>query len=132
MHTFSQTEPGLGLTGPEAMTERYRTLLIFGAPGSGKGTQGKAIGSVPRFFPLRLRRRVPLAGHAHEDRAGVPVLFQPRRTRPGGDHHRTLAGADSVGNVEAHRFKPDLDYLVLDGIPRNVEQARADEGATSR
>ncbi len=26
--------------------------------------------------------------------------------------------------VEAHRFKPDLDYLVLDGIPRSVEQAR--------
>ena len=28
-------------------------------------------------------------------------------------------------SVEAHRFKPELDYLVLDGIPRNVEQARA-------
>ena len=27
--------------------------------------------------------------------------------------------------VEAHRFKPDLDFLVLDGIPRTVEQARA-------
>ena len=28
----------------------YRTYLLFGAPGSGKGTQGKALGSVPRFF----------------------------------------------------------------------------------
>ena len=27
-------------------------------------------------------------------------------------------------NVESHRFKPDLDYLVLDGIPRSVEQAK--------
>ena len=27
----------------------YRTLLIFGAPGSGKGTQGNALGMVPRF-----------------------------------------------------------------------------------
>jgi adenylate kinase len=26
--------------------------------------------------------------------------------------------------VNAHRFKPELDYLVLDGIPRSVEQAR--------
>jgi len=33
----------------------YRTYLLFGAPGSGKGTQGKALGSVPRFFPLRVR-----------------------------------------------------------------------------
>lgn len=27
--------------------------------------------------------------------------------------------------VQSHRFKPDLDFLVLDGIPRTVEQARA-------
>jgi len=26
--------------------------------------------------------------------------------------------------VEAHKFKPDIDTLVLDGIPRNVGQAR--------
>jgi adenylate kinase len=25
--------------------------------------------------------------------------------------------------VESHRFLPDIDYLVLDGIPRNVSQA---------
>ena len=26
--------------------------------------------------------------------------------------------------VNAHRFKPDIDILVLDGIPRNVAQAK--------
>jgi len=26
--------------------------------------------------------------------------------------------------VDAHKFKPDIDTLVLDGIPRNVEQAK--------
>ncbi|MDQ2868351.1 MAG: nucleoside monophosphate kinase, partial [Verrucomicrobiota bacterium] len=26
--------------------------------------------------------------------------------------------------VDAHKFKPDIDTLVLDGIPRNVAQAR--------
>ena len=29
---------------------KYRTILLFGAPGSGKGTQGKILGSVPNFF----------------------------------------------------------------------------------
>jgi adenylate kinase len=29
---------------------RYLSYLLFGAPGSGKGTQGKALGQVPRFF----------------------------------------------------------------------------------
>src|SRR5688572_31008219 len=29
---------------------KYRTVLLFGAPGSGKGTQGKILGSVPGLF----------------------------------------------------------------------------------
>ena len=28
----------------------YRTVLLFGAPGSGKGTQGKILGQIPGFF----------------------------------------------------------------------------------
>src|SRR5215472_2929484 len=31
-------------------SDLYRTYLLFGAPGSGKGTQGKALGTVPRFY----------------------------------------------------------------------------------
>ncbi len=30
--------------------------------------------------------------------------------------------------VEAHKFKPDIDTLVLDGIPRNVGQAKIMNG----
>jgi adenylate kinase len=33
-------------------SHRYRTILLFGAPGSGKGTQGKILGQVPGFFHL--------------------------------------------------------------------------------
>jgi len=29
---------------------KYRSLLLFGAPGSGKGTQGKILGAIPHFF----------------------------------------------------------------------------------
>src|SRR6266508_2524878 len=32
------------------MTNRYKTILLFGAPGSGKGTQGKILGTIPGFF----------------------------------------------------------------------------------
>ena len=32
------------------MPERYKTILLFGAPGSGKGTQGKVLGTVPGFY----------------------------------------------------------------------------------
>src|SRR5438046_3697351 len=29
---------------------KYKTFILFGAPGSGKGTQGKTLGIIPRFF----------------------------------------------------------------------------------
>src|SRR5690606_14020080 len=34
------------------MAHRYQTILLFGAPGSGKGTQGKILGQVPGFYHL--------------------------------------------------------------------------------
>ena len=32
------------------MAERFSTFLFFGAPGSGKGTQGRVLGQIPRFY----------------------------------------------------------------------------------
>jgi len=29
---------------------KFRTVLLFGAPGAGKGTQGKILGTIPNFF----------------------------------------------------------------------------------
>ena len=29
---------------------KYQTYLIFGAPGSGKGTQGRVLGKVPGYY----------------------------------------------------------------------------------
>ena len=45
-------------------SKRIRTILLFGAPGSGKGTQGKILGTIPNFYHF-LRRAVsqPDAGH---------------------------------------------------------------------
>ena len=34
------------------MSKRYQTILLFGAPGSGKGTQGKVLGQIPGFYHL--------------------------------------------------------------------------------
>lgn len=107
--------------------QRYQTLLLFGAPGSGKGTQGKALGSVPRFFHCAcgdvfrsLDTRTEL-GQAFLDYSSRGELVPAELTIQ-------LWQVQIENAVEAHRFKPDLDYLVLDGIPRSVEQARAMKG----
>ena len=110
---------------PRATLEhRYQTVLLFGAPGSGKGTQGKALGSVPRFYHCAcgdvfrsLDTRTEL-GQAFLDYSSRGELVPAELTIK-------LWQVQIENAVEAHRFKPDLDYLVLDGIPRSVEQARA-------
>jgi adenylate kinase len=102
---------------------RFRTFLILGAPGSGKGTQGKVLGSIPRFHHLAcgdvfrsLDTRTTL-GQEFIDYASKGQLMPDDLTVQlwrANVHHR----------VESYVFKPDIDFLVLDGIPRNVEQAK--------
>ena len=101
---------------------KFRTLLILGAPGSGKGTQGKVLGSVPRFHHLAcgdvfrsLDTRTPLGQKF--------VEYSSRGELVPDDLTVQLWRANIQQRVEAHAFKPEIDFLVLDGIPRNVEQA---------
>lgn len=102
---------------------KYRTYLIFGAPGAGKGTQGKILGAIPRFFHLAcgdvfrsLDTRTPI-GQAFLEYSSKGQLVPDEITVK-------LWMARIADTVGAHTFKPDLDSLVLDGIPRNVEQAK--------
>ncbi|MGI8955607.1 MAG: adenylate kinase family protein [Chthoniobacterales bacterium] len=102
---------------------KYTTYLLFGAPGSGKGTQGRSLGSIPRFFhcacgdvfrTLDTRTRV---GRAFLEYSSKGELVPDEITVQ-------LWQARIDAAVDAHEFKPDIDVLVLDGIPRNVGQAR--------
>jgi adenylate kinase len=102
---------------------RFRTLLILGAPGSGKGTQGKVLGSIPRFHHLAcgdvfrsLDTRTPLGQKF--------VEYSSRGELVPDDVTVQLWNANVKQRVDSHQFKPEIDFLVLDGIPRNVEQAR--------
>lgn len=106
---------------------KYQTYLIFGAPGSGKGTQGKILGAIPRFFHCAcgdvfrsLDTRTELGQKFLE--------YASRGQLVPDDVTVKLWQANIADVVRAHTFKPDIDALILDGIPRNVEQARIMSG----
>jgi adenylate kinase len=105
------------------MNEKYPTYLFFGAPGSGKGTQGITLGSLPRFFHCacgdvfrRLDTRTEL---------GKTFLKYSSKGELVPDEITIQLWKESIKAAEsAGRYKSDIDYLLLDGIPRNVRQAQ--------
>ena len=102
---------------------RYRSILLFGAPGSGKGTQGKILGSIPGFHHSStgdIFRSLDLQsemGRKFWEYAGrgelVPDEFTIRLWK------QYIKGMEMV-----NQFHPETEFLVLDGIPRNLAQAR--------
>ncbi len=101
---------------------QYRTYLLLGAPGSGKGTQGKILGTIPRFFHLsmgdvfRALDTRTVVGQKFLDFSSRGQLVPDELTMD-------LLRAHIGHLVGIHSFKPDIDSLVLDGVPRNVRQA---------
>ena len=102
---------------------KYRSILLFGAPGVGKGTQGRILGGIPNYFHCacgdvfrNLRADSPL-GRLFIDYSGRGQLVPDEPTIQLWRHF-------IENNTETGRFHPETDTLVLDGIPRNVAQAK--------
>ena len=102
---------------------KYQTYVIFGAPGSGKGTQGRALGTVPGYFHCAcgdVFRALDL-----RTSLGQKFLeFSSRGELVPDEITVQLWKIRIDQSVESHAFHPDHDFLVLDGIPRNVHQAQ--------
>ena len=102
---------------------RYNTFILFGAPGSGKGTQGKTLGTIPRFYHCAcgdVFRSIDT-----RTKVGKAFLEYSSRGQLVPDEITVELWREAIdATVEAHNFKPDIDTLVLDGIPRNTGQAK--------
>jgi adenylate kinase len=102
---------------------KYHTYLLFGAPGSGKGTQGKTLGTIPRFFHCPcgdVFRSIDT-----RTKVGKAFLEYSSKGQLVPDNITVELWEEAIdAAVDAHKFKPDIDILVLDGIPRNVSQAK--------
>ena len=111
------------------MSAPYKTVLLFGAPGVGKGTQGKILGSIPGFVHWACGD----AFRSIDIRSDLGKIFHEYSSRgelvP--DDFTVKFWQQSLqAKTTSHEYKPAQDLLVLDGIPRTVGQAKLMNGLT--
>jgi adenylate kinase len=102
---------------------KYRSIFIFGPPGSGKGTQGKSLGTLPGFFHCACGD-VFRSIDVHTELGAAFLNYSSKGLLVPDDITIKLWQDRIKSCVESCAFKPDVDLLVLDGIPRNRHQAR--------
>jgi adenylate kinase len=102
---------------------KYKTILLFGAPGAGKGTQGKILGTIPHFYHCAcgdVFRNLTI-----ENELGRIFIEYSSRGQLVPDEATVRLWKKSIENSQQMgRFNPQRDTLVLDGIPRNISQAQ--------
>ena len=97
-------------------------VLILGAPGSGKGTQGAILGQIPRFYHYSSGDVFRQMDTRTE--VGRQFVEYSKRGELVPDEFTIKLWVSYMNDlVTMHQYKPDIDILVLDGIPRNVRQA---------
>ena len=102
---------------------KLRAILLFGSPGAGKGTQGKILGRIPNYLHVssgdlfrNLRVQNPL-GQLFLDYASHGNLVPDEPTIK-------LWRDDMDHRIRNGQFNPATDTVLLDGTPRNVNQAK--------
>jgi adenylate kinase len=102
---------------------RYKTILLFGAPGSGKGTQGKILGAIPGFFHSStgdIFRSLDL-----QSPTGRTVWEYVSKGKLVPDGLTINIWKQYLQGMELiNQFHSETEIIVLDGLPRNVEQAK--------
>src|SRR4051812_19010196 len=101
---------------------KFRTILLFGAPGAGKGTQGKILGNIPNLFHVACGD-VFRSLKTDSDIGSVFLEYSSRGELVPDETTIDLWNEFIQNCMKSHRFHPDRDTLVLDGIPRNAHQA---------
>ncbi|OGG05355.1 MAG: hypothetical protein A3F83_15300 [Candidatus Glassbacteria bacterium RIFCSPLOWO2_12_FULL_58_11] len=108
--------------------QKYKSILIFGPNGIGKGTNAKAVGTLPGFLHFSTGEMFRhLAARVSEGTASDLERRIDKTMKSGGlvDDQTTVNLAREHLEKEVHdgRFKLETGVLLLDGLPRDRAQA---------
>lgn len=105
-------------------SQRFKSLLLFGPPGVGKGTQGALLSAMPGFVHLatgdifRSLDRNSALGQEFLKYSTQGLLVPDELTM-----RLWREYVDSL--IEHEHYDPTTEALILDGIPRSTHQAEA-------
>ncbi len=102
--------------------ERYHSVLLFGTPGAGKGTQGQILGKIPGFFHLSVGDVFRALDINSPDGREVYKYSSQGMLVPDETTIRIWKRNIDALTILSY-YKPHEDLLILDGIPRNRRQA---------
>ena len=102
-------------------SQKFRSILLFGPPGSGKGTQGKILDVVPGFFHMSVGDVFRAIDSSSEDGQEVGKYTSAGQLVPDSVTIRIWKKALD-GFIASGAYNPQSDILILDGMPRNVAQ----------
>src|SRR5437763_11890259 len=101
---------------------KYRTILLFGMPGSGKGTQGAVLGQLPDLVHVSMGdvfRKIPKYGQFGQEierYTSKGALVPDDLTVRIWERHIHILEMQEL-------LLPGQHTLILDGVPRNYAQA---------
>ncbi|MCK4934839.1 MAG: nucleoside monophosphate kinase [Simkaniaceae bacterium] len=105
------------------MTDRYPAVLIFGPPGSGKGTQGKFLCSSGNHY--HLSSGDIFRGLSPESPSGKLFhQFASKGKFVPDDITIDIWKRYVSGLIDTNQYFPKNQLLLLDGIPRTLNQAK--------
>ena len=116
MNDASKSDPTLD------SSAKYRTLLLFGMPGSGKGTQGAVLGQLPDLVHISMGdifRKIPKHGRISRE---IEQYTSQGRMVPDELTVRIFKRHLHIQEMQ-EILQPDQHTLVLDGLPRSYAQA---------
>ncbi len=101
---------------------RYKTILLFGGPGSGKGTQGRVLGALPQF--VHISSGDIFRGLSSESNLGQELRSYSSKGLLVPDELTVRVWLRHMSGLEhLEKFVPDYHILISDGIPRTPAQA---------